>query len=53
MEKPKERYRNWKLCRTRIGKCATLGVQFHLLLQTLYVITWKWIMIMKLWETKS
>jgi len=28
MEKPKERYRNLKLCRTRVGKCATLGVQF-------------------------
>lgn len=29
------------------------GYSFHLLLQTLYVIPGKWIMIMKLWETKS
>jgi len=28
MEKPKERYRNLQLCRTCVGKCATLGIQF-------------------------
>jgi hypothetical protein len=28
MENPKERYRNLQLCKTRVGKCATLGIQF-------------------------
>jgi hypothetical protein len=28
MEKSKETYRNLKLCRTHVGKCATPGIQF-------------------------
>jgi len=37
MEKPKERCRNLQLCRTRVAKCATLGIEYSFVIAQFFM----------------